>query len=240
MHISLPKNIRIPTIFEGLPNRIYIDGSPVNIGGNILIVYRILHSYGVSLAEDPHNRDYLCGEVSGEAERWASAATSNDTILLGRTIGRFSDFVLLSQNGAPVKDGDEVKAAFAAIVEEGMVLPFLFSLISESALNGGPPVCLEDYIWLAENCEAPPEINLEHIEEWLREIHSLYESTHLLLTAKGVKRLTEMYIAAVLERLSMRYQIRNVVAAMPLLSDVGEAPAVHKAVLRWLDSARNL
>ena len=146
------------------------------------------------------------------------AAASNDPILLGRAIGRFSDYVLLSHDGkGPIEEGGAVRTAFAVSVREGEVASFLYSWISKRALDGGPPECLEDYIWLAEHYEAPQEVSMDHVEVWLRELNEQYERPyHLLLTPLGVRRLTDMYIAAVLERLSMRYQIRDVVASMPL------------------------
>jgi len=242
MQVSLPKKAFLPTIFKPTRNRIYIDGKPLDLGGNILLVYRIIRRYGVNLTDDPLDPDYLQGEVSGGAEYWVRAAASNDPILLGRAIGRFSDYVLLSRDGKePIEEGGTVRTAFAAPVGDGKATSFLYSWISKCALDGGPPECLEDYIWLAEHYEAPQEVSMNHVEVWLRELNEQYERPyHLLLTPRGVRRLTDMYIAAVLERLSMHYQIRDVVASMPLIGDAGEAPVAYKTALRWLDSAKHL
>jgi len=235
MRVSLPKEIVLPTIFNNTLNKIYVDGKLISVGRNVLIIYRIIRRHNISL--DQEGPDRLVAEVSGSAEGWIKFAVSNDPILLGRTIGRFCDYILLSWDGRQItEERDWIRTAFALPVSEREVVSFLYSWISKGAFNGESPRELEDYIWLAEHYSAP-EFLIQHVEDWLKDLNAQYSRPHLLLTQKGVRRITDMYIAAVLERLSMHYRIHDIISAIPLIvAGEDKISIAYTAVRRWLES----
>jgi hypothetical protein len=242
MRVSLPREIVLPTIFNNASNKIYIDGKLFSVGGNALIIYRIICRHNAIFDQEGPD---LVAEVSGSAEKWIKFAVSNDPILLGRTIGRFCDYVLLTEgDGQIIEDRGWIKAAFALPVSlpasECKVVSFLYSCISKGAFNGESPSELEDYIWLAEHYTAPDEVPVEHVEAWLKDLNAQYSRPNLLLTPKGVRRINDMYIAAVLERLSMYYRIFDVISIIPLIiAGEDDVSIAYTAARKWQFSVLN-